>query len=481
MTATNLKTSTINVMAPLVVGNPRDLLSERSKAAWNELDRHLATMSDIGIDAVSTDNWWRLVEETEGKYNWTYIDELVERISRAKLLWVPIVPGIGHACGGNVGDDEDVPMVDWLFRKVAAKLGVSEDAVKYRSEQGNLCAEAIPPHLVDHVLDDSARFMTEFQNHFRNRASMIPEINVTLGPSGELRYPSYNSHDKGTDWPWRGGLQCYSSTAVAHFRAWALAKYGSYDAVGKAWNCSVGAAGEQIRPPMNPVDFFNSRHHLSLQYGRDFFDWYSGTLHDAGRKVLRKAVEIFSGPGAAFRGIDIGAKVPGVHWRIGEPQGSGYVLGDRLAELPAGLISTSGGDWAKDEDGRGYRPIVSVFKDAQPTDGACRVVMHFTCLEMPDGVGGSSVKSLASTLVRWVGEEAHRQGVPLKGENALAGNLQNPLSWQRMRSFLTVGGQNGRYEGLTLLRMSNILANYTATEELRATVKLVREQREKAA
>jgi hypothetical protein len=35
----------------------------------------------------------------------------------------------------------------------------------------------------------------------------FPEINVPAGPSGELRYPSYNAHDQGSGYPTRGALQ----------------------------------------------------------------------------------------------------------------------------------------------------------------------------------------------------------------------------------------------------------------------------------
>lgn len=46
---------------------------------------------------------------------------------------------------------------------------------------------------------------------------MIAEINVSLGPAGELRYPSYNLHDWG-NYPNRGTLQCYSPLAEQDWR-----------------------------------------------------------------------------------------------------------------------------------------------------------------------------------------------------------------------------------------------------------------------
>jgi hypothetical protein len=309
--------------------------------------------------------------------------------------------------------------------------------------------------------------MKEFQSHFASRAKDIGEVNISLGPAGELRYPSYNSHDQNTGYPTRGALQAYSPLAIESFRKYVEAKYGGQEGVGKAWNIE-NLDESHIQPPSDPSGFFARGDHFNTSYGRDFFDWYNQSLVDHGQRMLSTAVSVFGQRDSAFYGIDLGAKVPGVHWRIGDRQGDNVILGDRLAELTAGLIRTSRGDWDRDVDGRGYRPIFSMFRAMQPlTPGlGSRIVPGFTCLEMADGDGGPSVRALPHTLATWAGQEAERQGLWLKGENALNGNLYNGSSWDAMRSFLTLPNQHGYYHGLTFLRMTDVVNNDTARDRV---------------
>jgi beta-amylase len=449
----------INVMAPLVVGDPADPNSEASQQQWAEFKSHLAAMKAKGVHAVSTDVWWGLVEKTERQYDWSYYDLICDAIIEAGLKWVPIISL--HRCGGNVGDDVTVNVPSWVWTKLAAKVpnGKVQD-VQYVSEQGNASEEFVSAWATDLVLDDYLALFAAFQQHYAAKASHIAEINVSLGPAGELRYPSYNSHDKGTGYPTRGALQCYSRLARESFVAWCMNKYGSVDGVRAAWGQL-----ENIEPPVNVDAFFANRVHLFSQYGKDFFDWYQESLFDHGRKILGAALDSFSSDSAAFKGTDIGAKFPGVHWRTGTWVGAEMVMGDRLAELTCGLIRTSGSDWYDEEKGRGYRPIIGLFKELQKKQGASRVVLHFTCLEMADDADPKA-NTLAFQLVRWVGNEARRQAVPVKGENALADTLSKRESWQRMQMAL------GLYEGLTILRMSDCVKNPTASQELDETIRI---------
>jgi hypothetical protein len=244
-----------------------------------------------------------------------------------------------------------------------------------------------------------------------------------------------------------------------------MRKYGDVNGLNKAWGKPLDPSGHVIEPPRDVEHFFRNRGHLNTQYGRDFFDWYSDSLIEHGRLVMKAAIDVFAAADAPFAGIDIAAKVPGVHWRAGYWKGNQLVLGDRLAELAAGLIRTSGNDW-RDSDGFGYRPLLKLFNELSKASPKSRIVLHFTCLEMADGDGAPGVNSLAYSIVRFVGQEAARQGVPIKGENALAGNLLGNQSWDRIRSHLAIPGTGGSYEGITFLRMSTILESVVGRNEL---------------
>lgn len=467
----------MNVMAPLVVGDPHDVTSGPSRADWRKFRRHLKEMKRLGVESVSTDVWWGLFEPTEGNFDWHYYDKLSSTIISAGLKWVPILSF--HRCGGNVGDTTTVHVPSWVWKKVKLLAGVdSVEAVKYVSEQGNSSDEYVSAWATEFAISLYENAMVAFQNHYADKADSIAEINVSLGPAGELRYPSYNNHDKGTDYPTRGALQCYSDLAVDSFKAFAMDKYGDAEGVDEAWGTDV-AGGQEILPPSNPSEFFLRFDHHDTQYGKDFFDWYHGSLLSHGEVILTKAVDIFGASDSAFRGIDIGAKIPGVHWMTGKRTDTGIEVGSRLAELAAGLIRTSAEDW-KEEGGFGYSPIISMFSNlgqyAEELDSESdhnRVVLHFTCLEMPDGEDGPRGKSIARTLVTCVGNEAQSQDVPIKGENALWWNLANREAWKRMRSHLEVAGTEGAYEGITILRMTHVADDSVANDEMSRTVSYV--------
>lgn len=446
--------NTIAVMAPLLVADPAAGLSQdERRRAWNQFDEQLATAKRLGAQAVSVDVWWGLVEKAERQYDWSYYDTISDHIINAGLKWVPIMSL--HQCGGNIGDTVNVPLPSWIWTKLGSQL-VSRDvnAVKYVSEQGNSSSEYVSCWATDLVLNDYTAFFSAFQAHFASKAGHIAEINISLGPAGELRFPSYNSHDKNTDYPTRGALQCYSELARRSFVDFVMAKYGTRDGVRQAWG-----EFENIEPPVDAEAFFAHKVHVNTRYGLDLFDWYTSSLYEHGRKVMTAALSTFSGNNAPFAGIDLGAKVPGVHWRMGHWEGEQLVFSDRLAELNAGLIRTS--EWNSDES-HGYRRIVRLFRDFQFIKPGTRVVLHFTCLEMADGES----ESLAYQLVRWVGAEANRQGVVIKGENALNYTLFNSESWTRLRSALSL------YAGLTILRINDVVDNDVARREFQVTCEL---------
>jgi hypothetical protein len=462
--------TTINVMAPLVVGDPANPNSPTSRAAWAEFARQLAEAKRLGIDAVSTDVWWGLIEQQRGQFDWSYYDKLSQHITDAGLKWIPILSF--HQAGGNVGDDVTVRLPSWVWSAVSPS---NPEAAKFVSEQGHSSNEYISFWATPQARELYSGVMSQFQQHFAGQAGNIAELNISLGPSGELRYPSYNQHDNNAGWPTRGALQSYSEMAENSFRQFALGRYGGIEGVRRAWNLPE-LQESQILPPSDPNQFFGENNHTKIQYGRDFFDWYNQSLIDHGRTMLETAQSVFSAPGAPFESVELGAKIPGVHWRVGDRNGDSVQLGDRLAELTAGLIRTSGNDWNSDAQGRGYRPLLSMFRGLQPmrVGVGAPVVPSFTAMEMSDGVDGPAVHSLPHTLATWLGEEGHRQGLSLNGENALASNLGSNQAWDNISQLLNLPGSPGNYHGITLLRMSDVLNDPVARARVSEIINAIR-------
>jgi beta-amylase len=466
--------TTINAMAPLVVGDPENLNSPESQKAWAEFDRLLQEAKKMGLHAISTDVWWGLIEKNKQDFNWQYYDKVSDHIIKAGLKWVPILSF--HQCGGNVGDNVNISLPEWVWKEIASKANLDPEALKFKSEEGHTSKEFIS-FWADHLAKESYEsVMKNFQDHFGAKAPHIGEINISMGPAGEMRYPSYNAHDPDAGYPTRGRLQAYSDLAINSFRQWALKKHNGIEGLRTAWGLP-NLTEDQIKPPSDPQGFFDRNDHINLQYGRDFFDWYSDSLIDHGRSMLTSALDVFGKKGSSFYGIDIGAKIPGVHWRFGHWENGAVVFEKRLAELAAGLIRTSLGDWNR--DGHGYNPIFSMVKDVQPgrPGQGNRIVPVFTCLELPDGQDAEQhPESMPHTLATWVGQAAENMGLWLKGENALSGALYNNFDWDLMDNLLDLPNQfNGTYHGLTFLRLGDVVDNQVARAKIEQIMQAIRE------
>jgi hypothetical protein len=92
---------------------------------------------------------------------------------------------------------------------------------------------------------------------------------------------------------------------------------------------------------------------------------------------------------------------------------------------------------------------------------------------LDDGRDGVEAQSLARTLVRWFGKEAARQGIVVKGENALAGTIYSKRAWKLMRSALKLPHTSGWFEGLTILRVDDICEPLPG-EEFERTVRFAK-------
>lgn len=451
------KQISLDVMAPLAIGDVRDPDGPGQKPHWEAFERQLEKGASLGARAVTTDVWWGVVEPSEGTYNWRYYDKLATTIHRAGLKWIPILSF--HQCGGNVGDDCYFPLPLWIWKKYVDSGAIPHaDHLRYRSVFGNVSSEVVSVWGTPLVLSDYRRFMKEFQSHFSNRSSEIAEINVSLGASGELRFPSYNAHDPRAGYPGRGAFQAYSVPALEGFRKFLAKRYSTLTALNTAWGTKLGSWSD-VSPPTDggPQDgsgpFFSGNHHFAA-YGKDFFDFYQTSLLDHGEAVMTAAAEVFNASSAPFKGIGLGAKMPGVHWRSGS---------DRLAELAAGMLRTSDGGWNSDSLGRGYRPILDLFRRLSLASGSPKIVLHFTCLEKDNGEDGAWANSMAKALVFWVGAEAKRQQITIKGENALAGPLAQDRAWDNMIDALHWSS----YVGVTFLRLHSVVDNGLATRRFK--------------
>lgn len=417
----------VNVMAPLEVSD------------YNAFENQLASAKNMGTSAVSVDVWWGKVEAAgDQQFDWGYYDDLFGRITNAGLDIVPIMSF--HQCGGNVGDTCDIPIPGWIWNH----YNVPSSDLRYKSEQGNESWETVSLWADYLVLSEYREFMEAFENRYGYLANDIDEINISMGPAGELRYPSYNSHDTNTGYPTRGAFQSYSEPAIDAFQDWAINKYGSVSGVSNAWGFYL-ANRDDIRPPSDAQYFVESGDQFNMQYGRDFTRWYHESLKGHGYNMMDTALAAFDG---SFGGIELGMKIPGVHWKMAA---NDYTW--RSAEIAAGLIP-SDLDLSSDNTGHGYISMMEVPASYQYLSRG--VVLHFTCLEMANDPYGSG-QSLAQDLVFWVAQEASERNVPIKGENALAGGATTDGGWDNIENAFNWAS----YSGLTVLRINQVTTGGT--------------------
>ena len=422
------------VMGPLhlKVANQRQLLSE---AEWRKFAEEVRTLRRMGVTAISTDLWWGLIEGRQaGQFDWSYYDRVVALLAQHDMQWVPILSF--HQAGGNVNDDfmQTIPL--WLWGKLLEshpELGSVRD-LQYVSETGDASMEYVSLWADAYVMPYYRSFISAFRDHYAARASMIAEINISLGPAGELRYPSYNSHDWG-NYPNRGTLQCYSPLAEQDWRRYLTSRFASIQAL----NYAFGTRHSQFEAISMPIadHLFENKEYVYSAWAREFLSWYHGALVAHGRRIVEMSVGLFDD--AVWRSIPIGIKVPGIHWEISDPQAP------RVAEITAGLIKphpTLGP--------HNQREYVQLLDQLVPSEHRSRIVLHFTCLEMinKDYEGYSR----AADLVGWFADAAHELGIALMGENALAGELYGEQGWKQIASALH---RTPGFGGITFLRMQN--------------------------
>ncbi|MCP3806777.1 family 14 glycosylhydrolase, partial [Paenibacillus sp. Lou8.1] len=376
---------------------------------WGSFKKQLQTLKNNGVYAITTDVWWGYVESAgDNQFDWSYYKTYADAVKEAGLKWVPIIST--HKCGGNVGDDCNIPLPSWLSSKGSA------DEMQFKDESGFANNEALSP-LWSGTGKQYDELYASFAQTFASYKSIIPKIYLSGGPSGELRYPSYYPA-AGWSYPARGKFQAYTETAKSAFRTAMNEKYGSMDKINAAWGTKLSSLS-QINPPTDGDGFYTNGGYNST-YGKDFLSWYQSVLEKHLGVIGAAAHKNFD----SVFGVRIGAKISGLHWQMNNPA------------MPHST-EQAGGYYD-------YNRLIEKFKDAD-------LDLTFTCLEMSDS-GTAPNYSLPSTLVDTVSSIANAKGVRLNGENALP---TGGSGFQKIEEKITKFG----YHGFTLLRINNLVNN----------------------
>jgi len=369
-------------MLPLGTINRRNEIVDRKG-----LERDLKALKNIGVDGVMVDCWWGLVERNDPqKYNWSGYRDLFSLVRELKLK-LQVVMSF-HQCGGNTGDNVYITLPKWvlevqkedpdIFFRNKEQTGnpecLSWGVDTERVLRGRTAAEV--------YFDFMTSFRQELQEFFDD--GTITEIEVGLGPCGELRYPSY-PETQGWVFPGIGEFQAYDKYLKQSLVEAAKAQ-GRPEWAGPPSN-----AGEYNSKPQN-TGFFKDGGDYDSDYGRFFLQWYSQTLIDHGDRVLSLANK-------AFRGTKIAAKISGIHWW--------YKTMSHASELTCGYYNTI--------HQNGYRPITEMLAKHKAT-------LNFTCVELLTSEQSEYFPEAMAdpeALVDQVLKTAWDVGIDVASENAL--------------------------------------------------------------
>ncbi|XP_071907012.1 beta-amylase-like [Coffea arabica] len=351
----------IFVMLPFGVVNVNNVLDNPET-----LEKQLKKLKEIGVDGIMVDVWWGLIERNGPKmYDWAAYKSLFKLVVKIGLKIQAIMSF--HQCGGNVGDSVFIPLPKWVLA-----IGDEDPDIFYTNRSGTRDREYLSSGIDNLALFEgrtAVQIYSDYMKSFKEAMSEILEsgsisdIEVGLGPAGEMRYRSY-PETQGWAFPGIGEFQCYDKYLKADFKAAAI-KAGHPE-----WDLPDNAGTYNDTP--GDTEFFGTNGTYLTEKGIFFLTWYSNKLIEHGDQILEEANKVFAGTKTR-----LAAKVSGIHWR--------YKVQSHAAEITAGYYNL--------DDRDGYRPLARMFSRHHAT-------LDFTCLEMRDSEQPETAKSGPQELVQ---------------------------------------------------------------------------------
>ncbi|XP_027170125.1 beta-amylase [Coffea eugenioides] len=412
----------IFVMLPLGVVNVNNVFEDPET-----LEKQLKKLKEIGVDGIMVDVWWGLIENKGPRqYDWAAYRSLFELVVKIGLKIQAIMSF--HQCGGNVGDIVTIPLPKWVLA-----IGDKVPDIFYTNRSGTRNPEYLSIGVDNENLFQGrtpVQIYSDYMKSFKNamagifEAGHITDVEVGLGPAGELRYSSY-PETQGWKFPGIGEFQCYDKYLKADFKA-AATKAGHPE-----WDLPDNAGTYNDTP--GDTEFFATNGTYRTEKGRFFLTWYSNKLIEHGDQILEEANKVFNGTKTR-----LAAKVSGIHWWFKDQS--------HAAELTAGYYNL--------DDRDGYRPLARMLTRHYGT-------LDFTCLEMKDSEQPETAKSGPQELVQQVLSSGWREVIDVAGENALsrydATAYNQMLLNVRPNGVSKEGERKPKMSALTYLRLSEDL------------------------
>ncbi|MBA0593194.1 hypothetical protein Gorai_010151, partial [Gossypium raimondii] len=177
--------------------------------------QELSHMNSLNVDGVIVDCWWGIVEcWNPQKYVWSGYRELFNYIREFKMK-IQVVMAF-HEYGRTDSADVLISLPNWIL-----EIGKENQDIFFTDREGRRTTEFLSWGIdkervlngrtgVEVYFDFMRSFRTEFDDLFAE--GLISAVEIGLGPSGELRYPSFSER---MGWRYPGiGLGVNSKTQL---------------------------------------------------------------------------------------------------------------------------------------------------------------------------------------------------------------------------------------------------------------------------
>jgi len=378
------------------------------------LRAQLKQLKVVGVRGIMADVWWGLCEPQPGIYNFEAVQALCAMLEEVGLELQAVMSF--HQCGGNVGDSVTIPLPTWAMGPAEQK------GLLYRSRGGVVSRDCLSLSADNEsVFPDkqagtrtALRIYREFMQAFllacgKHVGTTVVELQVGMGPCGELRYPSYLLSN-GWNYP---GMGCVMAHDAGMLRM--LKQMTGLEEPPKG----LPEEKDQNEGPETCQIFRASQAEISLsgfrcEPAKVFLEWYCSTLLHHCRDVLKEAAIALEHTG--FSQVPGGqlcmaVKVAGLHWHVMHPS--------RATETCAGY------NCCTHDAADAYNDIARLLSEMSRV---CKrpVLFSFTCLEMnnwSNGLPQNVDLSAPEDLIAQVRRACIAHGVGMSGENALEFDL----------------------------------------------------------
>lgn len=385
-----------------------------------------AALAAAGVEGVAVEVWWGIVErDAPGAYNWAGYMDLVS-LARRHGLKVRMIIAF-HQSGSGPGDPCWFPLPQWVLEEmdIDPDLAYSDRFGRRSKEYISLGCEILPVLKGRTPIQAYSDFMRNFRDTFREfLGATITEVQVGMGPAGELRYPSFPSKKLTgpSSVPVLGEFQCYDKYMLASLNACAQ------NAAKNAWG--IGAPLRAGILYQNPEErsFFQSDGPSNAICGSFLNGWYYEMLLLHGERLCMAANAIFWGTG-----VKVLAKIAGTPWH--------YSTNSLPSELTAGYYNTL----IRDR----YLPLARMF---------CRYRMTLccTCFDIQD-VEQITPERSPEGFLRQLIYAARVCALPLASENSMARLDDASLKRVVRSSELYTDGLHGHHLSFNFVRMTKNL------------------------